>query len=153
MPMVKMMRECLLQKGRWILLSYLPFLIPSQPGTGAGWGGAQRRDPTGGEAYGIDLTIFLVIIFRKQGNSSSGCLGVLYSGTLLFSMKRKPKGRVRKSCPADQDVPLDLSLGKVDHLTSRSRSSGIRTSTDWSQTYFKQPWPPKLHLTKGSRSQ
>ena len=60
-----LMRECLLQKGRWILLSYLPFLVPSQPGTGAGWGGAQRRDPTGGEAYGIDLPIFLVMIFKR----------------------------------------------------------------------------------------
>ena len=69
MPMVKMMRECLLQNGRWILLSYLPFLVPSQPGTGAGWGGAQRRDPTGGEAYGMDLPIFLAVSFKTQVNS------------------------------------------------------------------------------------
>ena len=70
MSMVKMMRECLLQNGRWIIFSYLPFLVPSQPGTGAGWGGAQRRDPTGGEAYGMDLPIFLAImIFKRQGNS------------------------------------------------------------------------------------
>ena len=124
------------KNGRWLLLSYLPFLVPSQPGTGAGWGGAQRRDPTGGEAYGMDLPIFLAMIFKRQRNSSSGCLGILYSGTLLFSMKRRPKGRVKKSCPADQDVPLDLSLGKVDHLTSRSRSSGIGSSTDWSHTHF-----------------
>ena len=59
------MREYLLKNGRWILLSYLPFLVPSQPGTGAGWGGAQRRDPTGGEAYGMDLPIFLDMIFKS----------------------------------------------------------------------------------------
>ena len=56
-----LMRECLLQN----VLSYLPFLVPSQPGTGAGWGGAQRRDPTGGEAYGMDLPIFLDMIFKS----------------------------------------------------------------------------------------
>ena len=70
MIMVKMMmREYLLKNGRWILLSYLPFLAPSQPGTGAGWGGAQRRDPTGGEAYGMDLPIFLAMNFKRQRNS------------------------------------------------------------------------------------
>ena len=150
-----MMKDCLLQN--WpVDTSQLPSIPGPLPARDRRWLGrspAERshrwRSVWDGPAH------ICAMIFKRQGNSSSGCFGILYSGTLLFSMKRKPKGRVRKSCPADQDVPLDLSLGKVDHLTSRSRSSGIGSSTDWSQTRFKQPspWPPKLYLTKGSRSQ